>query len=113
MKDFPSYDENGVARHAHKRSTYSDSDFKGNVDSSQPEHSFHWLGKSNRLYVFEAPIDMLSYLTLHPDGWQEHSYVALCCAGLQAAVYQAKQNAHVREVIVCTDYDEAGAEAYL
>ena len=109
---FVGYDEKGVARHAHKRSTYSDSDFKGNVDSSQPEHSFHWLGKSGRLYVFEAPIDLLSYLTLHPDGWQEHSYVALCCAGLQAAVYQAKQNAHVREVIVCTDYDEAGAEAY-
>lgn len=109
---FVGYDEKGVARHAHKRSTYSDSNFKGNVDSSQPEHSFHWLGKSGRLYVFEAPIDLLSYLTLHPDGWQEHSYVALCCAGLQAAVYQARQNAHVREVIVCTDYDEAGAEAY-
>ena len=109
---FVGYDEKGVARHAHKRSTYSESDYKGNVDSSQPEHSFHWLGKSDRLYVFEAPIDMLSYLTLHPDGWQEHSYVALCCAGLQAAVYQAQKNTPIRNVIVCTDYDEAGAEAY-
>lgn len=109
---FVGYDEKGVARHAHKRSTYSESDYKGNVDSSQPEHSFHWLGKSGRLYVFEAPIDMLSYLTLHPDGWQEHSYVALCCAGLQAAVYQAQKNTQIRNVIVCTDYDEAGAEAY-
>ena len=109
---FVGYDESGVARHAHKRSTYSDSDFKGNVDSSQPEYSFHWIGGSDRLYVFEAPIDLLSYLTLHSDGWQKHSYVALCCAGLQAAVYQAQQNAYVREVIVCTDYDEAGIEAY-
>ena len=109
---FVGYDESGVARHAHKRSTYSDSDFKGNVDSSQPEYSFHWIGGSDRLYVFEAPIDLLSYLTLYPDGWQKHSYVALCCAGLQAAVYQAQQNAYVREVIVCTDYDEAGIEAY-
>lgn len=109
---FVGYDESGVARHAHKRSTYSESDYKGNVDSSQPEHSFHWLGNSDRLYVFEAPIDMLSYLTLHPDGWQEHSYVALCCAGLQAAVYQAQKNTPIRNVIVCTDYDEAGAEAY-
>lgn len=109
---FVGYDEKGVARHAHKRSTYFDSDYKGNVDSSQPEHSFHWLGNSDRLYVFEAPIDMLSYLTLHPDGWQEHSYVALCCAGLQAAVYQAQKNTQIRNVIVCTDYDEAGAEAY-
>lgn len=109
---FVEYDEKGVTRHAHKRSTYSDSDFKGNVDSSQPEYSFHWLGTSDCLYVFEAPVDLLSYLTLHRDGWQEHSYVALCCAGLRAAVYQAQQNAYVREVIVCTDYDEAGIEAY-
>ncbi len=109
---FVGYDEKGVARHVHKRSTYSDSDFKGNVDSSLPEYSFHWLGTSDCLYVFEAPIDLLSYLTLHPDGWQEHGYVALCCAGLQAAVYQARQNTQIRNVIVCTDYDEAGAEAY-
>ena len=109
---FVGYDESGVARHAHKRSTYSDSDFKGNVDSSQPEYSFHWIGGSDRLYVFEAPIDLLSYLTLYPDGWQKHNYVALCCAGLQAAVYQTQQNTHIREVVICTDYDEAGAEAY-
>ena len=109
---FVGYDENGVARHGHKRSTYSDSDFKGNVDSSQPEYSFHWIGGSDKLYVFEAPVDMLSYITLHPEGWQKHNYVALCCAGMQAAAYQAQQNTHIREVVVCTDYDEAGTEAY-
>lgn len=38
--------------------------------------------------------------------------MALCCAGLQAAVYQAQKNTPIRNVIVCTDYDEAGAEAY-
>lgn len=109
---FVGFDEKGIARHAHKRGAHVGSGYKGNVTSSQPEYSFHWIGESDTMFVFEAPIDLLSYLTLHPSRWQEHSYVALCCAGLQAAVYQAKQNAHIREVAVCTDYDEAGLEAY-
>lgn len=109
---FVGFDEQGVARHAHKRGTNSVSGFKNNVTGSQPEYSFHWTGTSDRLYVFEAPVDLLSYITLHPDNWQEHSYVALCCAGMQAAVYQAQNNPHIREVVVCTDHDEAGIEAY-
>lgn len=109
---FVGYDEQGVARHAHKRGACSENGYKGNVTGSAPEHSFHHTGNSGRLYVFEAPVDLLSYVTLHPDRWQEHSYVALCCAGLQAAIYQARQNPHIREVAVCTDHDEAGIEAY-
>ena len=51
----------GIAVHAHKRGTGSESTFKGNVDSSDPRYSFHWIGRSNRVYLFEAPIDMLSF----------------------------------------------------
>lgn len=84
---FVGVDENGIARHAHKRGTYSDSGFKGNVDSSNPDYSFHYIGKSNRLYVFEAPIDMLSYISLHKENWQEHSYVALCSTATYGATH--------------------------
>lgn len=68
-------DEHGVVRHAHKRST-SDmgKTFRINVESSDPRYSFHWNGTSDRLYVFEAPIDLLSFLTLYPKDWQQHSY---------------------------------------
>ena len=54
-------DEHGVVRHAHKRST-SDigKTFRINVEGSDPRYSFHWNGASDRLYVFEAPIDLLS-----------------------------------------------------
>lgn len=109
---FVGFDEDGVARHAHKRGTCSGSCYKGNVYGSAPEHSFHHIGTSGRLYVFEAPVDLLSYITLHLENWHEHSYVALCCAGLQAAIYQARQHPHIHEVVVCTDHDEAGIEAY-
>ena len=71
---FVGLDAAGVPRHAHKRSTNSEGNsFRLNVEGSDPAHSFHWVGTSRQLYVFEAPIDLLSYITLHPEGWQRHS----------------------------------------
>lgn len=65
---FVGTDEGGVPRHAHKRSTNSrGKSFKVNVEGSRPQYSFHHVGRDNLLYVFEAPIDMLSFLTLYPD----------------------------------------------
>ena len=82
---FVGTDEQGVPRHAHKRSTNSQGkSFKVNVEGSRPQYSFHHAGRDGLLYVFEAPIDLLSFLTLYPEGWQEHSYVALCGTGGQA-----------------------------
>lgn len=107
---FVGTDENGIPRHAHKRGTCFDSGYKGNVDRSRPEYSFHHIGTSDRLYVFEAPVDLLSYLSLHPDDWQWHSYVALCCVAEHAAVHQLKQNPHLKKVMLCLDHDKAGIE---
>ena len=75
---FVGFDERGVARHAHKRGLYTQGkSYRGNIEGSDPRCSFHWVGTSDRLYVFEAPIDLLAFLTLYPDGWQQHSYLAL------------------------------------
>lgn len=57
---FVGFDQDGVPRHANMRGTGSESTFKGNADSSIPEYSFHWTGRSKYLLLFEAPIDMLS-----------------------------------------------------
>ena len=107
---FVGYDENGVARHAHKRGTYTDSRYKGNIDGSLSEYSFHYIGTSNRLYVFEAPIDMISFISLYPENWQQHSYVALCSVIEHAAIHLLKQNQSINEVYLCLDHDKAGME---
>ena len=75
---FVGLDENGKPRQASKRSatTYGNS-FRMTVGGSDTRYSFGHFGTSNRLYVFEAPIDLLSFITLYPDNWQEHSYLAL------------------------------------
>ena len=109
---FVGKDEHGVVCHAHKRSA-SDmgKTFRINVEGSDPRYSFHWNGSSDRLYVYEAPIDLLSFLTLYPRGWQEHSYVALCGVGEQAMMWMLEQNPNLRHVLLCLDHDKAGIEA--
>lgn len=109
---FVGYDENGVPRHAHKRGLYTEGiGFKGNVYSCDPAYSFHHIGTSNRLYVFEAPIDMLSYITLYPKDWQKHSYVCLCGVGGQAMMKMLELNPRLQEVLLCLDNDETGHKA--
>ena len=109
---FVGRDENGVPRHAHKRSLNSfGKTFRINVEGSDPRCSFHHTGSSNRLYVFEAPIDLMSFLSLYPRGWQEHSFVALCGTSEHAMLWMLEQNPSIRSVCLCLDHDEAGIEA--
>ena len=109
---FVGKDSAGAARHAHKRSINSiGKTFRINVEGSDPRCSFHYTGTSNRLYVFEAPIDLMSFLSRYPRGWQEHSYVALCGTAEHAMLWMLEQNPGLRAVCLCLDHDEAGIEA--
>ena len=101
-------DKDGKAVHAHKRATSAKSDFKGNLDSSVAEYSFHFNGSSEYLFVFEAPIDMLAYISMHKNGWENHSYVALCSTADRAALQMLKDNPHIKTVYLCLDNDNAG-----
>lgn len=108
---FVGIDENEIARHAHKQGIYTKGKkFKGNIESSDPCYSFNYIGKSNKLYVFEAPIDMLSYITMYQKDWQYDSYVSLCGVSEQAMLKLIEVNPHLNHVILCLDYDIAGIE---
>ena len=109
---FVGFDEHGVPRHGHKRGLYTmGQSYRGNIEGSDPQHSFHYLGGDDTLYVFEAPIDLLSYISLHPEGWQNHTYVALC--GVSAAPIHRllETQPQLEEVTLCLDNDEAGQNA--
>lgn len=109
---FVGLDENGEARHAHLRSTGSQGKvFRINVESSDIKHSFHKNGTDRSLYVFEAPIDLLSHITLYPAGWLEHSYVACCGTSIQPVLERLRQNPKLDTVYLCLDNDEAGEDA--
>ena len=109
---FVGTDAEGVPRHAHKRSANSyGKSFRLNVEGSDPRYSFHHVGTDRSLYVFEAPIDMLSYITLHPEDWQRHSYVACCGTSIQPVVQILEQAPQLDTVLLCLDNDEAGHQA--
>ena len=109
---FVGVDKNGRARHAHKRGTYTLGDsFKGNVESVEAEYSFHHTGISNVLYVFEAPIDMLSYISLHKENWTEHSYVSLCSVSDRAVIQMLKDNPNINKIYLCLDNDKEGIDS--
>ena len=110
---FVGYDENGIPRHAHKHSIYSKGKtYKGNIGSSNPYYSFNFKGNGNRLYVFEAPIDMLSFISLYKDhNWQKYSYVALCGLSEKAMLKQLETNNNIDTVVLCLDNDDAGQKA--
>ena len=109
---FVGFDEHGVARHAHKRSTNSSGKaFRQNVEGGDPRYSFHWLGGDDSLYVFEAPIDLLSYITLYPDGWERHNYVACCGVSTIPVMESLRRMGQPRQVFLCLDNDAAGQTA--
>ena len=51
---------------------------------------------------------MLSYISLHPEGWQEHTYVALCGVSAAPIHHLLETQPQLEEVTLCLDSDEAG-----
>ena len=109
---FVGFDEHGVPRHGHKRGLYTmGQSYRGNIEGSDPRHSFHYLGGDDTLYVFEAPIDLLSYISLFTEGWQEHNYVACCGTSSIPVLEMLRQLPQLRQVYLCLDNDAAGHAA--
>ena len=104
--------EDGEPKQAHKRSTNSvGSTFRITCSGSDTRYSFAHFGEDERLYIFEAPIDMLSFLTLYPKEWQKHSYIAMNGVYENAVLTALKNHSNLSEVILCVDNDEGGIEA--
>ena len=109
---FVGVDENGVPRQAHKRGTATfGKSFRQTVEGSDTKYSFAHFGESGKLFIFEAPIDMLSYLTLHPEKWQEHSYIAMNGVYENAVLTALKGHENLFEIAICTDNDVGGIDS--
>ena len=109
---FVGLNENGEPKQAHKRSTNSvGGTFRITCGGSDTRYSFAHFGENERLYVFEAPIDMMSFLTLYPKDWQQHSYIAMNGVYENAVLTTLKNHSNLTEIVLCVDNDEGGIEA--
>ena len=109
---FVGYDEHGTPRHANMRGTGTKNPFKCNAVGSQPEYSFHWNGTSSYLFLFEAPIDMMSFISMHShQNWEQHSYAAACSVADKVLFECLKNNLQMKNVYLCFDNDQAGQAA--
>lgn len=63
------------------------------------------------MYVFEAPIDMLSFLSIYQRDWKQHSYVALCGVAEHALMQTLADAPHINKIALCLDNDNAGIQA--
>ena len=109
---FVGKDVSGTPRHyAIHESSIEKKRARITLGGSDSRYSFNYLGNGNKLYAFEAPIDLLSFLSLRPMGWEYHSYVALCGLSSNAIIQICKENPNVKEVVLCLDRDEAGYQA--
>ncbi len=109
---FVGTDENGVPRQASLRSTISYGNaFRITVSGSDTKYSFSHFGNDEKLFVFEAPIDMLSFITLYQKDWQNHSYIAMNGVYENAVLKALGSHENLKNIYLCTDNDEGGIEA--
>ncbi|MBQ7009865.1 MAG: DUF3991 and TOPRIM domain-containing protein [Ruminococcus sp.] len=110
---FVGVDSNGIPRQAHKRSTTTfGNSFRQTIEGSDTRYSFAHFGKSNMLFVFEAPIDMLSFISMNPNsGWENDSYIAMNGVYESAVLTALEEHPNIDWVVICTDNDEGGIDA--
>lgn len=105
---FCGYDEKGEMKQMHLRSTLPGNRFFLDIDGSDKQYYFRHIGTNSDVYVFEAPIDMLSYITMNKENWKESSYVCLGGVAIDALKNVLSTNEQISKVYMCVDRDDAG-----
>ena len=107
---FVGRDADGIPRYAHCRGT-SEIKYRGDVAGSDKSCGFCHRGMDNQLFVFEAAIDLLSFIQLFPKDWKKRSYLSL--GGISGVALRAflSERPQITSVFLCLDNDQAGNEA--
>ena len=108
---FVGKDPNGNTRFAHKRGTRGS--FRADHPGSDKAYSFSYRGGSEELFVFEAPIDLLSFINLYPDGYKEKNFLSLGGVAPKALIQFLQDQPDIKHVHLCLDADKPGEDACL
>lgn len=112
---FVGHDEAGNAKYASRRSTSTlGSDFRADVLNSDKSVPFLREGTSKTVYVFEAPIDLMSYLSILRDREVkdfDHHMIALGGVSDKALEGFLTRYTDTKNIVLCLDNDDAGDTA--
>lgn len=113
---FVGKDRHGVPRHVQKRSTGKSCGWRANQAGSDARYSFNWRGRANKVYLFEAPIDMLSFIDMNRgkppyERWHNNNYIAACSLSELPLLQMLEDRPDIRHVFICFDNDGPGQKA--
>jgi hypothetical protein len=108
---FVGYDENRTPKYCSKRGTSPDKPYKGDQDNSDRGYPFAMEGTSNRLYVLESPIDLVSHASLckmRNIGHMKDHRISLGCLSDRALEWYLGRHPEIRQIIFALDNDTDG-----
>ena len=85
--------------------------FRQDAAGAEKAFGFAHRGTDKQLLVFEAPIDLLSFIELFPKNWQQHNYLSLGGVSVKALRQFLSERPDVERVFLCLDADKAGEDA--
>ena len=106
---FVGRDADGHPRYASSRGIHEK--FRQDVAGAEKSFGFAHRGTDKQLLVFEAPIDLLSFIELFPKNWQQHNYLSLGGVSGKALRQFLSERPDVERVFLCLDADKAGEDA--
>ena len=106
---FVGRDADGHPRYASSRGIREK--FRQDAAGAEKVFGFAHRGTDKQLLVFEAPIDLLSFIELFPKNWQQHNYLSLGGVSARALQQFLSERPDVERVFLCLDADKAGENA--
>ncbi len=99
--------------------------FRGNVTGSDKSYSFHIdaVEKTDRVFVFEAPIDLLAHATINnmkakatgnpnwKNAFLKHNRLSLSGTSDTAITPYLNRHPEIKNIVLCLDNDSAGQHA--
>ncbi|MHB8963308.1 MAG: toprim domain-containing protein [Saccharofermentanales bacterium] len=109
---FAGLDETGTARFAQRKRVHPTKKYPvWNVKGSDFRYPFAHEGKTDKVYVFESPIDLMSFVTINKQDWTKDSYVALCGVSQTPLEHFLSRNKRISIIVLCLDNDPTGLAA--
>ena len=106
---FVGRDKEQNPRYAAMRGT-DENRYRGEARGSEKAYGFGHIGTDEKLFVFESPIDLLSYITAVSEEWEKHSYISLGGLSEKAMKRMYTEYPYIHSIYLCLDNDEPGNE---